>query len=38
MDEPDGRGWGVAFVAWVLGMLFLAAVMLFDLIAGLLRR
>jgi hypothetical protein len=37
-EGPEGRGWGVAILVWAAMLLFLAALMLFDLVAGLFRK
>jgi hypothetical protein len=39
--EPEARrrpGWGVAILIWAVATLFLAALMVFDMIAGLFRK
>ncbi len=43
LPEPSARdarrrGWNLAFLIWMMGFLFLAVLMLFDLIAGLFGR
>lgn len=38
-ETPPRRGWGwsVAFAVWIMGFVFLAVMMFFDLIASLFR-